>query len=768
MKFLKFLFSIFIFILFALNLTISIFTFFDSKFLTDFVASFLKGILGGAYLLTIYSKYLVVTGFWSILINSFFFIVSFIFMARAYKEMLDGGRISHEEKASIVDYALKTGKNIKKAIKIAKKMGDIESLGFLYLLKGDKLKAFYYLKNLDLEDFGNKRDFLKVFELYKTFIIPFVESWKKKSSFEKFIWRLFNFSSPNPEYLDSELLRDGIYRNAFYYYLEGKRFYKALEVVKEYGDISLANVLIRAIEEERKRIRNEYDTTGRFFINGKLDSVEFNPADLYKLLEVLYDMTGDREKKSEILLKQEKIEEAAKELLKDGKYRRCAEVYYSFNKYEKALEVIDNIEDENKKIEELLLKLKILIKLGLSKKAIKFFKKFEDLFYDSQDFNILMDVGKLCSELKLGDDAMKFLKKAESIDPIKFSRNDGALILGELMEEKNAFEGIEKNLEVYSETNPKFFIEEEAGNLSISDSTEEDLELFDSSYVISGRYELIEELGRGGAGVVYLARDRVLDRKVAIKELKKVSEVKDDEKIKEFFREARLLAKLNHPNIVQVYDILKDEEVFEDGSGIKRTIEKYYIVMELVEGMSLESIISEMAPMKPENAIPIILKVLDGLYFAHRKDVVHMDIKPANILITYDDKIPKITDFGIAKAMFSLFNPDDKFRGTPKYVSPEVILGKTVDERADIYSLGVTFFEMLTGEIPYDKNVSSVKEFIQKKINSKPYKLSKFVSGVDEELERIVLKSLAHDPDDRYSSAISMKRDLEKYLKSKK
>ncbi len=764
---LNLIFSLFLFILFFFSLIVSFFTLFDPSFLTKQVYPFFKIYKINLLPLEIFGEYLVKTGYWSILIDSIFFVLAFLYVSKSISNCFGiGKKISNldEYEEDILSATKMRRREVNKLIKSARLRGDRLLLGFLYLLKNNKLKAFYYLKDLNLDDFKNSRDYTKVYDLYFGYILPFLKEWRRKSFLRKLFWKIFHASQPNPDKFNDIGLMEKIYKNTFEFYLKNRSYSKAFETLKDFpldlvGEkgvsfkTSLANTFERTVIEEIERIKVERTPSKSFFGSVSREGVKLTSPDLYGLLEELYDILGEEKKKVEVLLKQRKNREAADILLNLGNYKKSAEIFLSLGNYKKALEVIDRVEDEKKNPEELLLKLNILMEYGFSKRAIKFLKDYEKKLYETDNFDILMETGKVCFKLKLGDISIKFLKRAEIIDSIAFSKKGGPLLLDELLSEKSSYEKMEKDLEIYSETNPKLMVEDIFNSQKRND--DEVIDLFDSSYVISGRYELIEELGRGGAGVVYLSKDKILDRDVAVKELKKISGIKDEEKIKEFFKEARLLAKLNHQNIVQLYDILKEDS--KDGEM------RYFIIMEYVEGSSLEDMIKEISPMKLKFAIPIILQVLDGLYFAHKKDIIHLDIKPANILVTYDENIPKITDFGIAKAMFSLFNPDDKFRGTPKYVSPEVILGKSVDVRADIYSLGVTFFEMLTGEIPYSKNVKSVKEFVENKVKSEPFKLSNFLLGVDSELERIVSKSIAHNPDERYSSALEMKKEIEKY-----
>ena len=202
----------------------------------------------------------------------------------------------------------------------------------------------------------------------------------------------------------------------------------------------------------------------------------------------------------------------------------------------------------------------------------------------------------------------------------------------------------------------------------------------------SGRYQIVGELGRGGMGIVYKAQDTVLDRPVAFKVLPDA--LKDNpEALKNFLREAKSAAKLNHPNIVTVYDAGE-----QDG--------RYYIAMEYVDGTTLKEIVRRRGVISPNGVLHVLIQMCEALAFAHDQKVVHRDIKTANTMWTRDKKA-KIMDFGLAKVIEEVRNHTTLVSGTPYYMSPEQTLGKNVDHRTDIYSLGVTIFELATGSLPF-------------------------------------------------------------------
>jgi PASTA domain./Protein kinase domain. len=266
--------------------------------------------------------------------------------------------------------------------------------------------------------------------------------------------------------------------------------------------------------------------------------------------------------------------------------------------------------------------------------------------------------------------------------------------------------------------------------------------------VLGNRYRILSEIGSGGMARVYKALDQYLQRYVAIKVLK--DEFKHDEEfLKRFEIEAQAAASLTHPNIVQIYDVGTD-------SG------NYYIVMELVDGITLKEYIRRNGALDWREAVSITLQICSALNKAHSRNIVHRDIKPQNILIT-SDGIPKVTDFGIARAVTAdTATMRIDTIGSVHYSSPEQVRGGYIDEKSDIYSIGVTFFEMLTGKLPFDGE-SSVAVAL-KHIQDIPPLPSDINPNIPEALDSIVLKAMAKSRKDRYQSVAEMMRDLESII----
>lgn len=248
-----------------------------------------------------------------------------------------------------------------------------------------------------------------------------------------------------------------------------------------------------------------------------------------------------------------------------------------------------------------------------------------------------------------------------------------------------------------------------------------------------GRYQIVGELGRGGMGIVYKVQDTVLDRLVAFKVLPQAL-TENPQAINNFMREAQAAAKLNHPNIVTVYDT-------GEQAG------RYYIAMEYVEGTTLKEILRRRGAISPSGILHVLMQISEALAYAHEKKVVHRDIKPANAMWTRDKKA-KLMDFGLAKVVREARNHTTVVAGTPYYMSPEQTLGKNIDHRTDIYSLGVTIFEMATGTVPFKEGNIPYHH-----VHTAPPRIQDLKPDVPEALARIVERCLEKDPANRYQSA---------------
>ena len=266
--------------------------------------------------------------------------------------------------------------------------------------------------------------------------------------------------------------------------------------------------------------------------------------------------------------------------------------------------------------------------------------------------------------------------------------------------------------------------------------------------MIGDRYEVLERIGMGGMSDVYKAKDHKLNRHVAVKVLKQ--EFSENTNFVSKFRvEAQAAASLMHPNIVNVYDVGEDNGV-------------YYIVMELVDGITLKKYIEKKARLSVREALSIAIQACMGIEAAHNNHIIHRDIKPQNIIISKDGKV-KVTDFGIAKAATSN-TITSNVMGSVHYTSPEQARGGYSDEKSDIYSMGITLFEMLTGRVPFngETTVAIAIKHIQEEMPSP----REYVPEIPVCVEQIVLKCTQKSPDRRYHSMAALIADLKKALMS--
>ena len=260
-----------------------------------------------------------------------------------------------------------------------------------------------------------------------------------------------------------------------------------------------------------------------------------------------------------------------------------------------------------------------------------------------------------------------------------------------------------------------------------------------------GRYDVVAEIGRGAMGVVYRAVDPMLERTVAIKTINMALDPGEMEQYeKRFTIEARAAGGLNHPNIVIIYDIGRSGDLA-------------YMAMEFLEGRELKELIAG-NELTPDRALDIVAQVADGLAYAHSHEVVHRDVKPANIMILKDGRV-KITDFGIARMRTAdVRTQTGVVLGSPRYLSPEQVLGKRCDARADIFSLGVILYEMITGQAPF--NGIDVNSLMFQIVNFTPPPPTSINPALPPVLDLIIAKALAKNADERYAGIAEFAADL--------
>ncbi len=266
--------------------------------------------------------------------------------------------------------------------------------------------------------------------------------------------------------------------------------------------------------------------------------------------------------------------------------------------------------------------------------------------------------------------------------------------------------------------------------------------------VLNERYKIIKELGKGGMAIVYEAQDLLLDRKVALKMLRP-EYVNDTDFVRRFRHEAKAVARLSHPNVVNIFDIGQEGKY-------------HYLVMEDIEGKNLKDIIKKKGKLEIVESLDIARQICSALVIAHKNNIIHCDIKPHNILITPDKQV-KVTDFGIARAVTSsTMTITDTIVGSAHYFSPEQARGGEIKTRSDLYSLGIVLYEMLTGEVPFkgDSPISVALKHIQEP----PKRPSLINPEIVPAAEKLVMKAIAKDPEARFSNADEMRECISKVI----
>ncbi len=267
----------------------------------------------------------------------------------------------------------------------------------------------------------------------------------------------------------------------------------------------------------------------------------------------------------------------------------------------------------------------------------------------------------------------------------------------------------------------------------------------DEPSLLNNRYQLLEQIGKGGMAVVYRGRDLMLERQVAIKVL--CEDYSRSVTFQERFRqEARAAANLSHPNVVTVHDF-----------GFDRG--RLFLVMEYVPGMDLKSLLRQRGRLPLPEALPLMIQACAGIGYAHRAGLVHCDVKPHNMLVTPDQRL-KVTDFGIARALATI-EPEEQSAvvwGSPQYFSPEQAAGGAPSPASDVYSLGVVFYEMLTGSLPFQ--APTVAELARLHMEAPPTPPSEYLPDLPPTVEQIILKVLSKEPSARYRTADQLGRVL--------
>jgi serine/threonine-protein kinase len=269
-------------------------------------------------------------------------------------------------------------------------------------------------------------------------------------------------------------------------------------------------------------------------------------------------------------------------------------------------------------------------------------------------------------------------------------------------------------------------------------------------------YRILAEIGRGGMGIVYKGLDEKKDQLVAIKVLPP-DFLADRRKAQYLDHEFKIALELNHPNVIRFFKLIKV-------AAPDKKVKQGYLIMELVDGWNMRKHIQEQ-DLTTFQAVDLIIIVCNGLEYIHQHGIVHADMKPENILIS-STGVVKIADFGLSQAESFFRLGRDKLRGTKKYMAPEQLTRKKTDVRTDIYSLGITSYELFTGQSPYTSKTAEeiIREIVDRRV--KPVPPSKVKSGLHHYLDKVIMKSIEKNPTDRYQSMLEMVLDLKRVSRS--
>src|SRR5262245_44218639 len=266
-----------------------------------------------------------------------------------------------------------------------------------------------------------------------------------------------------------------------------------------------------------------------------------------------------------------------------------------------------------------------------------------------------------------------------------------------------------------------------------------------------GRYEIIDEIGHGAMGIVYLAHDPRIDRRVAIKTIHALDvlpAVEADEMRLRFTREAQAAGRLQHPGIVTIFDVGEHEGT-------------WFIAMEYIEGETLESFTKKERLLPPRKTLELIGQACDALDYAHQQQIVHRDIKPANLMLLRNGRV-KITDFGLAKNPSANLTQDGILIGTPNYMSPEQVMGRPLDGRSDLFSLGVVLYELLTGERPFGGD--TISTIIYRVLHELPKAPEKLNTSLPLLLSQVIARAMEKEPARRFQTGEELAAALQGYL----
>ncbi|MFH1728973.1 MAG: protein kinase [Pseudomonadota bacterium] len=476
-------------------------------------------------------------------------------------------------------------------------------------------------------------------------------------------------------------------------------YYQAADLYRELGDLSkAAKMYIKA---------EDFNQAAKMYLSLE----KYNEAGL------LYEKTQDLNlalecfQKSENLIKQNEI------LIKEERFYEASLNLYSKNRYEQAIKLLQKVKKDSRDYKEASILLgNIFFIQKRYTLAIRFLEKIV-LSEELNDENII-NFYKLALAYETNKDFNEALEIYEKI-------------LGKRYDFEDVLSRVDKIRKMKHAGKEKEELEKEAGRFLVPE---------DSKSGSSKRYDHVKEIGKGGMGVVYLAKDLILDRMIALKVL--YANLQTNKRIIEtFIREAKSAASLNHINIVTVYD-----------AGIDQG--NYYIAMEFIDGSTIREIIKR-KKLSIQNVIAILKQICRGLDYAHANHIVHRDLTTNNIMLSKNGVV-KIMDFGLARVIRSLMSEQSIIGGTPSYMSPEQVDGDPIDHRTDIYTLGVTLFEMTTNQVPFTEGNIGYHH-----LNTPPPTPISIEPSIPKYLNDIILRCLEKKPDNRYQNVSEILLDIQ-------